>query len=235
MKKSNYAELINRGLVTDDDVGKYSQLSNKEILTFLCSKLPMQRSIAAKIIIERRDTQFVTPLIKALLVEKKLYSKISISDALGSLSKVSIEKCIPYLGKIGANQYKLLPSKPFEKSNYPLPRDIVARTICKGGSIAIPILLENLDTRNIEQLSEGIDAIGYISYYRKDIIAKDYLLKLMDQYKADNLILWKLIRALQAFPCKDVINHLQIMVEQTEIKQLKWEAERSLLQINKRA
>ena len=125
-----------------------------------------------------------------------------------------------------------LPNKSFEKSNYPLPRDIIARTICKAGDIAIPILLEKLDIGNITQLSEGIDAIGYVSYYQKNTAAKNYILKLIDQYKTNDLILWKLIRALQAFPCAEVIERLQMIAKQIKVKPLKWEAERSLLQIN---
>lgn len=235
MKKSAYSELRNRGFITDKEIIKYSHLSYDDIIAYIQSNVPIERTIAAKLISKNKNILFISPLINALLVEKKLYSKIAISEALGNLGDVSIIECIPYLGKIGNNQYKTLPNKPFEKSNYPLPRDIMARTICKAGNTAIPILLENLDTKNIKQLSEGIDALGYISYYQKNTLAKEYILNLTNQYKENDLILWKLVRALQAFHSNDVIKHLRLIMEQTDVQQLKWETKRSLLQINRRS
>ena len=36
---------------------------------------------------------------------------------------------VEYLGQIGNNQHKVLPTNGFNKKSYPLPRDIIARTL----------------------------------------------------------------------------------------------------------
>ncbi len=232
MKKNNYQVMESRGFVADDDVINYEYLLDDEIIAFLNSNLATHRTIAAKLIVKKSEaSDFIDQLINTLLIEKKLYPRIAISEALGDLGRLSAEKCTPFLGVIGNNQHVLLPTQPFKKSNYPLPRDIVARTICKIGNAAIPVLLEKLDINNIKQLSEGIDAIGYISYYQKNTYAKDYIFKLTKLYKRNHLILWKLIRALQAFSSEEVVEYLQSILKTTTIQPLKWESKRSLQQI----
>ncbi|AOT72470.1 hypothetical protein [Geosporobacter ferrireducens] len=83
-------------------------------------------------------------------------------------SSLWIGETIEYLGKVGKNQYKELPDKPFDKNNYPLPRDIISRTICKVGIPALKHLRECLYTGSYEQILEAIDAIGFISFYEYD-------------------------------------------------------------------
>ncbi|NQY43012.1 MAG: hypothetical protein HRT87_06710 [Legionellales bacterium] len=232
MKQNNSKAMRSRGFVTATDIIKFEHLPDSEILNLLQSNVATQRTIAAKIILKKSNaTEFIDQLINAISIEKKLYPRIAISETLGSLGKISAEKCIPLLGKIGNNQHVNLPTKKFNKNNYPLPRDIIARSICKIGNIAIPVLLNKLDTNNSKQLSEGIDALGYISYYQKNYQAKDYILKLTTQYNNNPLIMWKLIRALQAFPCKDVVKYLLNIAQKTTNKQLIWESKRSLQQI----
>ena len=240
--KSNKEALQQRGFIGDIDISLYLDISEKDLLKYLNSQVATERSIAAKIIALKKDATFIDHLVNALSKETKLYSKIAISESLSQLGIQAVKALIPFLGKIGNNQYKTLPSEQFLKNNYPLPRDIVARTICKIGSKAISILIKEFSSlqKNIHQteipnhsaelnqLSEAIDAIGYISYYTKNISAKEYLLKLLDQYKENSLITWKLIRALQSFPDKDVIKYLKNIINSTTIKQHKWEAQRSL-------
>lgn len=233
MLKSSPSHLQNRGLVTDDEVNQYLQLSNEHLLDLLLSEQAIKRTLAAKVIAQRKDSCFIDDLIHALAKESKLYSKIAIAETLGQLGIPAVQALIPYLGQIGNNQHRYLPNQPFLKNNYPLPRDIVARIIAKTGCASIPILIEQLDRGNISQLSEGIDAIGYISYYGANSLAKSYLLGLAYQYKSHSLILWKLIRALQAFPKKNVIDYLQHLINETTIEQHRWEACRSLKRIHK--
>lgn len=72
-----------------------------------------------------------------------------------------------YLGKIGNNQHKVLPSNGFNKNNYPLPRDIIARTLAHMNEVILPELLDVLKSNNILAIREVIDAIGFICFYHK--------------------------------------------------------------------
>lgn len=226
--KTNNANLQKRGWVSDAKLDKYIDLSNDSLLEYLSSTEPTKRTIAALLIKERGDDSFIEPLIQALCIEKKLYSKIAITEALGNFGPASVVSCIPYLGRIGKNQHKSLPKKPFLKKSYPLPRDIIARTICKAGESAIPLLIENIDIDNLSQTSEGIDAIGYISYYQKNRAAQNYILKLFNYHHSNPLIVWKCLRAMQAFPNDQVISLLKTVIAKTDILQNRWEAKRSL-------
>jgi hypothetical protein len=226
--KSSTIDLTNRGWVSEEFYTRYLDLSNDDLYIFLKSTIPSKRTVAAQIIKIRKSTAFVNALITALSHEQKLYSKIAISEALGTLGEMATRSCIPYLGKIGNNQHKQLPAKPFMKNNYPLPRDIIARTICKTGQLAIPVMLEEIDIDNIQQLSEAIDAIGYISYYTKDHSAQKFILSLFQHHHDNDIIAWKILRSLMSFPNTQVVNFLKQIIETTNIPQLRWEAQRSL-------
>jgi hypothetical protein len=226
--ENNMNDLCKRGWVSDASVSKNINISDALLLEYLNSGEATKRTIAAHVIKSRGDVSFVEPFIAALCKEKKLYSKIALSEALGSLGPASVIACIPYLGKIGKNQHVTLPVKPFLKNNYPLPRDIIARTICKAGELALPILIENIDLDDLQQLSEGIDAIGYISYYKNNDTSLDYILMLLDYHRSKDLIVWKTLRALQAFPNKQVTSILETVITTTNILQHQWEAQRSL-------
>jgi len=84
------------------------------------------------------------------------------------------------------------------------------------------------------QILEAIDAIGFISYYKKDTSSLDDIINLIHKYKNDNLMIWKLIRALQSFKYKKVLNLLEVYAK-SNIEQLQWEAIRSLNQIHRKS
>ena len=67
---------------------------------------------------------------------------------------------IIYLAKIGKNQYKELPSEPSRKKSYPLPRDIIARTLAKMDTSIMPFLMKVLKEDDLSKISEVIDAIN---------------------------------------------------------------------------
>ncbi|MBN2479295.1 MAG: hypothetical protein JXA94_03625 [Parachlamydiales bacterium] len=230
---SDMEQRSKRGFTQKNEIEKFQNLSAFEILNLLKSSDSQKRTIAAKLLLSKSDLSCINPLLNALSQEKSLYTKIAICEALANFKEKAVHFCIPYLGKIGSNQYKTLPQKPFLKNNYPLPRDIIARTIGKMGALSIPILIKKLDVDNIEQLSEGIDAIGYISYYEKDFFAKNYILNLFEKYKSNLLISWKLIRAMQSFFDVKVIELLNEIYKNSNIDQHIWEAKRSLKQIQR--
>jgi hypothetical protein len=222
-----------RGYAHKKDICDYLESSTSELLSILTDDLPIKRTISANILGMRKEKKCIQNLIQALLTETKLYPKIAISEALSEIGEPAVSYLIPFLGKIGNNQYFSLPSKPFVKNNYPLARDIISRTICNMRKYAIPILIKELDVSNKIQLSEGIDAIGYISYYEHDEIAKNYLLNLFSKNQND-IITWKLIRSFQAFSGDDIFFVLKKIIKESMIKPFVWEANRSLKQILRR-
>jgi hypothetical protein len=143
-----------RGFASTYEIAFLNHHSNNELIDLLGSKNIGERTGAAKILGQRRIIDATLPLCKALKEEKALYTKIAISEALGNIGISSVKALIPLLGKIGKNQYTKLPEKPFEKWNYPLPRDIVARTIIKIGEHALVHLLESLYEMQRNALSD---------------------------------------------------------------------------------
>ncbi|MBY9007175.1 MAG: hypothetical protein KGD63_10500, partial [Candidatus Lokiarchaeota archaeon] len=135
------------------------------------------------------------------------------------------------LGKIGKNQYKALPKKPFKKNNYPLPRDIIARTLTKIGVDALPFLMEILQNGSKTQISEAIDSIGYISYYSNDSSSLPCLWTCLEKYKDNKVIFWKIIRSFQSFQDDQVVIFLNYIKMNSKYQEIQWEAERSLKQI----
>lgn len=229
--KSSKSALAQRGFVTEKEITDSSHLNSNQLMKMLQSKSPQDRTIASTLLGQKSDTTAIVPLCEALKTEKKLYSKIAISEALGSFGKDAVKKLTPLLGKIGNNQYRKLPAKPFNKTNYPLPRDIIARTITKVGVEALPFLMEILQKGLEEQISEAIDAIGYISYYSNDNSSLNSLWDCLENYKNNQIIVWKIIWSFQAFPDKKVISFLHDIKLSSESQQIRWEAERSLIQI----
>jgi hypothetical protein len=230
-KKTNR---INLGEVSEKEIKEFSNYTDNELIELLKSSKPIERTCAAKILGDRKSEVAIDALCQALMIEKSLYSKIAISEALGQVGIKALPSLIKLLGKIGNNQHKNISEKAFEKKSYPLPRDIVARTITKIGESALVILIESAPGLHKESLSEAIDAIGFISYYSKNIWAWDVLKKLFEVYKTDDLISWKLIRAMQAFPSKETIEILEYQKINHSKIAIRKEAERSIAQIQTR-
>ena len=55
---------------------------------------------------------------------------------------------VEYLGQIGNNQHTVLPTNGFNKKSYPLPRDIIARTLAHMKEDILPVLMDVLKTNN---------------------------------------------------------------------------------------
>ncbi|MDF1548419.1 MAG: HEAT repeat domain-containing protein [Bacteroidales bacterium] len=220
-----------RGQINDEDLNVFTHFSEKELLDCLSSGDSITRTCAATIIGNRKSITSIPDLCKALKIEKALYPKIAISEALGEIGEPAIPFLIDMLGEIGNNQHKKLPDKSFEKWNYPLPRDIVARTIVKIGQTALPQLIDSLDRLNEKQITEAIDAIGFISFYSQDKTAWKALLQLLDLYKLNKIIVWKIIRSLQSFHELEVEQVLESQVLFNPEPAIRWEAIRSLTQI----
>lgn len=231
--KSDVKQLRLRGYIEENDLEPFRDFTKMELIELLQSEIPSDRTIAARLLAEYIEIEVVKVLISRLIVENKLYTKIALSESIGGYGEEASEILIKYLGKVGNNQYKSLPRKPFNKKNYPLPRDIIARTLCKIGKPAIKSLKNCLYDGEYEQKLEAIDAIGFISYYEDDTTCLNDIIELLDRCKDDELMTWKLLRALQAFKDEKVLD-LLMRYTTSSIIQLKWEAMRSIDQISRR-
>lgn len=228
--KSNKEQLKSRGFVEEQDMVNYSDYNRSQLLQLLGSKKATNRTIAATLLSKYEEDDTLKALITGLINEKKLYSKIALSESISRYGEKASHLLVEYLGLIGNNQHKVLPEKPFGKSNYPLPRDIIARTICKIGKPALKDLKGCLYHGTYRQILEAIDAIGYISYYEKDRTLQEDILKQFNRFSKDELMTWKLLRALQAFNDEKVLRFLDIY-KNSSIPQHKWEATRSYEQL----
>lgn len=231
--KSNIQQLKSRGYIEEADLIEYKSFSKDDLLNMLGSSVAAERTAAAMLLANYIEDNVVDKLVQQLKIEKKLYSKIAITNTLASYGLLSCNILIENLGRIGNNQHKTLPNKPFKKRSYPLPRDIAARTLCEIGEPAIKPLLKCIANDNEIQISEALDAIGFISYYNHNNTALETIIKMIEIYKENDLIVWKLLRALQAFDGEEVISILDKYAE-SDILQHRLEAERSIAQIRAR-
>lgn len=230
--KSRQEQLISRGYLIKGAESEYFDISFNERIKYLQSKIPTERTLGAKLLADSKENKTIKYLINALKLEKKLYSKIEICNSLVSCGQLSVEPLIEILGKIGTNQHKRLPEKEFKKDSYPLPRDISSRTLAYIGKNALPELVKVLENGDEEQVSEAIDAVGYICFYdyKPKIFAKlkDCYLK----YSQNDLIKWKIIRAMSGFSESKFF--LQEQKQKIKNERLLKEKERSLSLIKKR-
>lgn len=197
--KSSPTQLTQRGFLPNDYILPETSLPTETTKKLLNSPTATERTMAARIIAQSKGN-FVALLIKALRNEKKLYTKIEICNALVAQSPDSIKPLIAELGKIGNNQHQTIPEKGFHKDSYPLPRDIAARTLSRIGTPALPELQDTLNSVDPGQLSEGIDAIGHICFHAHQPNIFEPLKSCFVRNSTNDLIKWKIIRAVSAFP-----------------------------------
>ena len=227
--KSSKTSLMSRGWVDPEMVKHYLDFVPAQLDILIHSIIPSERTLAVKIISIKKMKEFIPELCNLLVKEKKLYTKIAICECLSGFGIKSIKYLLPLLGKIGRNQHKVLPSKLFEKNNYPLPRDIAARTIIRIGKPALPYLNIILLNGDRIQILEAIDAIGFITFYSKNNISLKPLIKLYRSIKGtDELIEWKIVRAFEAFNTDSVISILQDICKKHKNEFIREEAARSL-------
>ena len=226
--KSTDEQLQNRGFVTDELEQSFGEVPYSDLLVWLNDRQPIKRTVAARRLGKILNADSIELLCLALENEKTLYSKLEICNTLTLFGKDAVPHLIRRLGKADNKQYKVPPKKKFGKKNYPLPHDIFARTLMRMGSDAIPELCEVLRSNNINKISEAIDAIGYICFYdtQKHPDVADLLYGCYQKYADNNLIKWKLIRAMSAFA--EMLPFLEQQYMLLDSNELKQEAERSI-------
>lgn len=233
--KSSKVSLKKRGYIEESEIINYQHLSEQELITILNSTLAYERTIAVRLLAKIRninDLKFAELLLKALCKEKSLYSKLEICNLLKQ-SNINVARLMTrYLGCIGNNQYKQLPKKVSKKKSYPLPRDIIARSLAKMDPLIIPALIEVLHRDDIRKLSEAIDAIGFLLFYNQNMIKDDYytlLINTIQKHYNNNVIYWKCITCLSAFNTSKCVSFLKSVLDTDKPNIIKQEADRSLL------
>lgn len=237
--KSSDSQLRSRGKITSEDLQQYSNHTKIELLEMLKSKDAYKRTIAVKILSEKYDLtdDLIHLFLLTLKQEKKLYTKIELCDALSKGDVQSAKIMVEYLGQIGNNQHTELPTNGFNKKSYPLPRDIIARTLAHMKEDILPILMDVLKTNNVPAIREVIDAIGFICFYNKihfntQII--DALFQCLRNNYNDNIIRWKLVRAFESFNDINVTKTLMEIERNDNQLVIRNEAKRSLKITNNR-
>lgn len=222
-----------RGQITDEYLSQFKELSNEIIIQMLKDNNPQKRTAAAKILGKTPNSKNVTILCGAMKNEKAIYSRIAMSESLGEMGEIAVPNLIELLGKIGNNQEKELPTKYFKKKNFPLQRDLAARTLVKVGKPALPYLIQTItSTPDVFTKEQAVDAIGGITYKTRDQSAVDTIIQTIHENtnNPDNtLLLWKCVRALSGFQKnRRAFDMLMEMLEHETKPPILWETIRSL-------
>lgn len=229
--KSEIHILQSRGYVTEEQISSLRSANYAQLLALLQSPAPTERTIAARLLVHCSSKAVALKLIEALQVETKLYSKIAMTETLAKIGAPALPLLIPLLGRVGTNQHRKLPDKPFKKKSYPLPRDIIARTLIKMGAVAFDALQEVLKSGPREQVLEALDALGHTAFKKLETPHPTAVTDCLQRFGNDDLMRWKVYRTLQSFPTREALQILQNAVNCEQELALVGEAKRSLSQI----
>ncbi|MCX7708526.1 MAG: HEAT repeat domain-containing protein [Clostridia bacterium] len=222
-----------RGQVVPEEVQCYERMDSEDLILLLHSSEPKKRTIAAMLIGRRKIINAILPLCEAIRIEKALYPRIAISEALGSMGEAAVKPLTSLLGKIGNNQESALPVKYFNKKSFPLPRDMAARTLIKIGRPAITQLIRVIGEGDGFEVQQALDAIGSIVNKTNDPRPLDTLLKALNDYSMNPLTTWKIVRALSGFKFREAVDPLVFLLKNHKEAAIRWEAARSLGHIEK--
>lgn len=232
--KSSCESLEKRGYIDLNILEEYQKSNTSELYELLNSNNAQDRSAAIHLLslqIDLNEDNFTTNLLELLSKEKALYTRLEITKILEKANQETCQKMINYLGAIGNNQYKKLPNSVSKKISYPLPRDIIARTLAKTDIDNITTLFKVFDTNDLTKISEVIDAIGFMIFYNPTLDTEynlNIILKEITNYKQNELILWKLIICLSAFKQEKCKFFLLSLKEEISSSLLLSEIDRSL-------
>lgn len=231
-----------RGMITEHDILEYENEEYEGLVKLLTNKEAWLRTVAVRVLnrkinIHNNET-LVSLLLDHLMNEKALYTRLEICNVLEQGDCEVARQMTRYLGRIGHNQHKELPSEVSKKKSYPLPRDLIARTLGNMSPSILPELLDVLTKKDEEKISECVDAIGFLVFYQKELATlehAEYIYQCMVNYKDNQIIYWKCIECLSAFPYKKTIDLLESIIKNTaSASLLHKEAERSLALIERR-
>lgn len=236
--RSSIEELRNRGFAEQQDIALLAGKSQEDLFLLLQDMNPVIRTSAATnlLIANKSELMVSKQLLKLLAVEKCLYTKLAVCEALEKGGVITAGEMIAYLGKIGNNQYRRLPDKVSLKKSYPLPRDIIARTLGRMSVSVFPVLIQVLQSDDAEKISEVLDAIGYMIFYNRQLSTEEnarLIFEVLEKYQENDLLQWKAILCLSGFAIEESIVKLKFYCEKSEKNNLlSAEATRALALIN---
>lgn len=212
-------DLKARGFASVELNEDFKNKSFDELAELLKSKTAVERTLAARFSSKFKSEITAEYLISALKSENKLYTKIEICNSLVVCNEIAVPYLIENLGLIGKNQHKTIQKNDFLKKSYPLPRDICARTLIRIGEFAMGKLVEVLKSDNLIQISEAVDAIGFICFYSKNEKYFNDLKNCYFRFQDNELLKWKIVRAMSAFEeAKEFLAKISIDIENERIK-----------------
>ncbi|MCE1187912.1 MAG: hypothetical protein LWX56_02125 [Ignavibacteria bacterium] len=217
--KSSMQDLENRGFIPKRERQLDSCYSLRQFGEDINSPFAVVRSRAAFNSAVLPVDEVLPTLVASLVAERKLYTKIELSNALQRISEPAVPYLTAYLGTIGNNQHKKLPDAVSKKNSYPLPRDLAARILCQIGVPALPYLQKVLVSGDLYMIREAIDSIGFISFYNNDKSMFEELRKCFNVYSHDLIIRWKIYIACSSFPMSIEFLVTQVQVETIHIIQ----------------
>lgn len=200
--KSSPDKLKERGKIDKEELYQLTSLSKEELIQHM-QMTPSIRSACIRLLSSQfhNDDDYTQILLNQLIKETSLYTKIEIQDQLSLYGDVAL--MCQYLGKIGNNQYRKLPQRVSLKKSYPLPRDIIARSIAHMNISYFSDFVDIIPHLSTKQLQEAIDALGFLCFYHNELATsniEEMIYQLINQYHDNDLIVWKLITCLSAFP-----------------------------------
>ena len=238
--KRSAQELRNRGCASDTDLQQLAFADDETLLGLLHSGTPVQRTAAATLLATRpvgKTAAFFTAALATLQTETRLYTRLALCSALQQGGPAAAQQMVPFLGKIGNNQYQTPPAHASQKKSYPLPRDIIARSLARMGTDALPALLAVLRQGTDVQVSEALDAVGFLLFYQPGPAPQTALkavLGTLQRYPGNDLVLWKCAGCLCAFGDTQSTTLLQNLAAQVASPAVRAQAARSLRLLAKR-
>lgn len=231
--KSTKQQLRQRGYPEAGDLHSLSNFGYEELLACLTDPDPVKRSSAA-ILLQPDVDRAARALLQQLTLEQQLYTRLMICECLQQGTVQTAQQMIPYLGSIGTNQYRQPPHRASLKTSFPLPRDLIARTLGRMTPEVLPKLRAVLSSGSRAEISEGLDAIGYLLAHHPLLASVDLceqLLAFLKQVGQDDLLLWKGILTLSMVPYQMSLDYLAGVKTANPIHAL--EAQRSISLITK--
>lgn len=225
-------------MINQNDIDLFLTEKDEVLYKMIHSKIATERSAAVRILAVRyqNDLKFIEILLERLTIEKSLYTKLEISSVLEQANIEAVRMMVNYIGKIGHNQHKELPASVSKKVSYPLPRDIIARTLSKMSPTIFDVLLQVLQNNNIVMIAEVLDAIGFMTFYHNQLVTSSnaqFIYDTMEKYQDNQIILWKSVLCLSAFPLENSIHLLNKIKYQYPGTLISLEADRSLKLIHR--
>ena len=228
--KSTRSQLKNRGMASPEEIAACASLPWDQLVEELRSPDPCRRTAAARCMDPNSKSAAVL-LLEQLAQEKCLYTRLAICETLEKGTEETAEKMLPWLGRIGKNQYKALPDKVSAKKSFPLPRDLIARSLARMDMAVFPLLLQLFKTGSEQQISEALDAAGFMAFYHP--AHAERILHLLHSHSGSEIIVWKVLLCLSAFPVPEAVRVLEGYAVRDDI--FGKEAQRSLHLVERKA